>query len=268
MYERCCKDTDYCVNRSKTVCEPPQRMDDIMEVSGTPTSSFDITDMPRVRGDRSSRSPHAMHGHRKRSQTLESELLYRNGNQSLGVETSHLAASVTAPSGLSSSAVFEPDSEIIPELASETIIRTPEVTILALPVETNVHGPPSGEPKTSKESPQPNLLNAPDTNMTLTPGTAFAEDTARGQRQLHAEAEYSNGAVTQTSRPDDMNQIASNPQQPPQLPEPASPMVASRRSKRRRFKDWVSKALESVLPEKDQRATRQPGTQRRSMCFN
>ena len=267
MYERCCKDTDYCVNRSKTVCEPPQRMDDIMEVSGTPTSSFDITDMPRVRGDRSSRSPPAMHGHRKRSQTLESEPLYRNGNQNLGGEISHLAAPVTAPSGLSSSAVSEPDSEIIPELASETIIRTPEATILALPVETNVHGPPSGEPKALKQSPQPNMLNAPDTTMTPTPGTAFTEDTDRGQRQLHAEAEYSNGAVMQTSRPDDMNLVAGNPQQPPQLPEPASPTVASRRSKRRRFKDWVSKALESVLPEKDQRATRQPGAQRRSMCF-
>ena len=43
MYKRCCQDTDYCMNRSKTALESPLRMDDIMEVTRTPRPSFDLT---------------------------------------------------------------------------------------------------------------------------------------------------------------------------------------------------------------------------------
>ena len=263
MYERCCKNRDYCIDRSKTELESPRRMDDIMEVPRTPTPSFDMTDRLSFRSDRSSRSPQAMHDRRKRSQTLESEKLHRDGSQRLGVETSHLTAPFT-PSSLPSSAVSEPDSEIFSEMAGGMIVRTPGVTNLPVPFELDVHESPSCGTEVSEEHSQSMLPNTSDAMAPPIPGIVITEDTDRSQGLTRAEAVSQHETVPQPSTPDDMNENITKPQQAPQIPEPATQAIAMKRSKRRRFKDWVNQVLDSCLPETDTRVSGRPDTQRRS----
>lgn len=264
MYKRCCQDTDYCMDRSKTARESPLRMDDIMEVTRTPRPSFDMTDRLSLRSDRSSRSPQAMHGRRKRSQTLESEKFHRDGNQRLGVETSHLTAPFTTPSSLPSSAVSEPGSDIFSEMAGETVIQTPEVTNVSLSVELDIRGTPSGGPEISKETLQPRTPNTPDANAPLIPGIVVTEDTDRSQEPPHADSVSKINTVPQTFKADDPNEEISKPHPAPNLPESITPVIEMKPSKRRRFKTWVSQVLDSILPEKDSRESGQPGAQRRN----
>lgn len=42
MHRRCSNDSDYCMKKNKDPIRPPDRMDDIMEVSTSPTASRDI----------------------------------------------------------------------------------------------------------------------------------------------------------------------------------------------------------------------------------
>jgi hypothetical protein len=255
MYKRCCQDTNYCMSRSKTALESPLRMDDIMEVTRTPRPSFDMTDRLSLRSDRSSRSPQAMHGRRKRSQTLESEKFHRDGNQRLGVETSHLTASFTTPSSLPSSAVSEPGSDIFSEMAGETVFQTPEVTNVSLPVELDVHETSNSGPEISKETRQPTMSNATGATTSLIPGIVVTEDTNRSQEPPHADPVSKTNTVPQTLNADDSNEEISKKQQAPNLPEPITTGIAMKLSKRRRFKTWVktwvSQVLDSILPEKD-----------------
>ena len=264
MYKRCCQDTDYCMDRSKTARESPLRMDDIMEVTRTPRPSFDMTDRLSLRSDRSSRSPQAMHGRRKRSQTLESEKFHRDGNQRLGVEISHLTAPFTTPSSLPSSAVSEPGSDIFPEMAGETVIQTPEVTNVSFSVELDVHGTPSGGPEISKETLQPRKPNAPDATTPLIPGIVVTENTDPSQDLPHADPVSEANTVPQTFIADDPNEEIAKSQQAPNLPEPITPVIEMKPSKRRRFKTWVSQVLDSILPEKDSKESGQPDAQRRN----
>jgi hypothetical protein len=204
-----------------------------------------------------------MHGRRKRSQTLESEKLHKDGSQRLGVETSHLTATFT-PSSLPSSAVSEPDSEIFSEMAGGVVIRTPEVPNFSVPYELEVHEHPSGGAEVPKDDPQSTLPNAYDATTSLIPGIVVTEDTDRIQESPHAEAVFEHDTDPQPIKSDAINEDVLEPQQAPQLPEPTTPAIAIKQSKRRRFKDWVNQVLESCLPETDSKASERPGIQRRS----
>jgi hypothetical protein len=238
-----------------------------MEVSTTPTPSFDMTDRLSVRSDRSSRSPQAIHGRRKRSQTLESEKIRKDGNQRLGVETSHLTATFT-PSSLPSSAVSKPDSEIFSEMTGGTTVRTPEVTNFSVSVELDVHDSPSGVGAVvSEEEPQSTLLNTSDTTKPLIPGIVVTEDTDQSQTLPYTGAASGYDSDPQPFGSDDRNEGVPESQQAPQLPEPTTPKIVMKLSKRRRFKDWVNQVLDKCLPEADSRTPGRPGTQRRSSLF-
>jgi hypothetical protein len=128
----------------------------------------------------------------------------------------------------------------------------------------DVYGTPNSGPEISKETLQPTMPNAPDATAPLIPGIVVTEDTEESPR---AEAVTKTTAVPQTFRADDLNEEISKPQEAPNLPESPTTAIAIKLSKRRRFKNWVSQVLDSILPEADLRASGQPGAQRHNRLF-
>lgn len=69
MYLRCHSDEEYCTKRSKDAMGSPHRMDDIMEVSKSPKSSVDITEIFSGASEGRSTTPRGYRGHRKKTRT-------------------------------------------------------------------------------------------------------------------------------------------------------------------------------------------------------